>query len=110
MIAAGGADELIHVVVAAFETAVHYAGRLAPQERRAAVAGLTGGPGAQPWVTAIIVASRGASGRAAGWSGAGHDVKVAKAAHSPHRQEQLFMPLSGLQQRCRYQQTLTPGR
>jgi hypothetical protein len=93
-------------------------GRLAPQERRAAVAGLTGGPGsldvigpgAQPWVTAIIVASRGASGWAAGWSGAGHDVKVAKAAHSPHRQEQLFMPLSGLQQRCRYQQTLTPGR
>ena len=46
-IAAAGADELIHVVVAALDTAVHDAGRLTPQERRGAVAGLPGerGPG-----------------------------------------------------------------
>lgn len=101
MIAAAGADEFIHVVVAAFETAVHDAGRLTPQERCAAVAGLTSGldsldiigHGAQPRVTAIIGASRRDSGRTAGRSGAGHDVKVAKTAHSPHRQ--------GLERQCR---------
>jgi hypothetical protein len=42
IIAAAGADEFIHVGVAAFETAVHDANRLAPQGRLAAVAGLTG--------------------------------------------------------------------
>jgi len=35
--AAAGADELIHVVVAVLDTAVHDAGRLAPQHRRGAV-------------------------------------------------------------------------
>jgi len=62
MIAAARADELIHVVVAAVDTVVHAAVRLVPQERRAAVAGLTGerdragnvGPGTQPRVTAVM--------------------------------------------------------
>lgn len=42
MVAAAGADELKHVGVTAFEAAVHDPGRLAPHERRPAVAGLTG--------------------------------------------------------------------
>src|SRR5437868_14028381 len=41
-IAAAGADELIHVVIAALDTAIHDAGRLVPQDRRRAVAGLPG--------------------------------------------------------------------
>jgi hypothetical protein len=41
-IAAAGADELIHVVVAALDPAVHNVGRLVPQDRRGAVAGLPG--------------------------------------------------------------------
>ena len=61
-IAAAGADEFIHVVVAALDTAVHDAGRLVPQDRRGAVAGLPGErghgdavePGTHPWVTAIM--------------------------------------------------------
>ena len=61
-IAAAGADELIHVVVAALDTAMHDAGRLVPQDRRGAVAGLPGErghddadePGMHPWVTAIM--------------------------------------------------------
>jgi len=61
-IAAAGADELIHVVVAALDTAMHDAGRLVPQDRRGAVAGLPGErghgdadePGTHPWVTAIM--------------------------------------------------------
>jgi len=118
MIAAAGAGELIHVVVAAFETAIHDAGRLAPQERRAAVAGLTAGPGsldvfgpgAQPRVTAIIGASRGDSGRTVGRSGAGHDVKVAETAHSLHRRGSSSCRCRGLEQRCRYQETITPSR
>lgn len=62
MVAAAGADELIHVGVAAVEAAVHDADRLAPQERRPAVAGLTGKRGchdavrsnAEPRVTVIV--------------------------------------------------------
>jgi hypothetical protein len=42
VIAAVGTDELIHAGIAASDTAVHDADRLVPQERRAAVAGLTG--------------------------------------------------------------------
>ena len=42
MIAAAGADQLIHAGIAALATAVHDADRLAPQERLAAVTGLTG--------------------------------------------------------------------
>jgi hypothetical protein len=61
MIAAVRADDLIHVGVAAFETAVHDADRLAPQDRPSAVAGLTGGRGChgglghdvQPRITVI---------------------------------------------------------
>jgi len=45
MIAAVRAHKLEHVGVAALETAVHDADRLAPQVRLAAVAGLTGGRG-----------------------------------------------------------------
>jgi hypothetical protein len=89
MIAAAGADELIHVVVAV-DTAVHDTGRLVPQDRRGAVAGLAGardrtgnvGPGARPRVTAIMGA-RGADG---GRTGTGHDVRGAKTAHSTHHQ------------------------
>ena len=43
MIAAVRADDLIHAGVAALDAAVHDAGRLVPQDRLAAVAGLTGG-------------------------------------------------------------------
>ena len=62
MVAAAGADEFEHAGVAAFEAAVHDADRLAPHERRPAVAGLTGKREchvgvrlyAQPWVTAMV--------------------------------------------------------
>jgi hypothetical protein len=64
MIAAAGADELEHVSISAVEAAVHDADRLAPQERRLAVAGLTCKRGchvarcvdAQPRVTLIAPA------------------------------------------------------
>jgi hypothetical protein len=39
-IPAAGADDLVHVVAAAVDPAIHDAGRLAPQERPSAVAGL----------------------------------------------------------------------
>jgi hypothetical protein len=42
MVAAAGADELEQAGVAALETAVHDPGRLAANERRPAMAGLTG--------------------------------------------------------------------
>ena len=42
MIAAGGADELKHAGVAAFETAIHDADRLMAQDRLAAMAWLAG--------------------------------------------------------------------
>src|SRR2546421_12952390 len=45
MIAAAGADHLVHAGVATLDTAVHDADRLAPQDRLAAVTGLTGGRG-----------------------------------------------------------------
>jgi hypothetical protein len=93
-IAAAGADELIHVVVAALDTAVHDAGRLVPQERRGAVAGLPGErghgdtaePGRHPRVTAIM-GVRCSDGRRMGdRSGTGHGVRDARTAHSTHRQ------------------------
>jgi hypothetical protein len=43
IITAAGTDELVNVDFAAFETAIYRADRLVPQDRRAAVAGLTGG-------------------------------------------------------------------
>jgi hypothetical protein len=42
-IAATGADDLVYVVVPALDRAVPDAGRLLPQDRRTAVAGLAGG-------------------------------------------------------------------
>ena len=48
-IAAVGLDDLIHVGPAAFEMAVHDADRLAPQDRPAAVAGLTDGRASLGW-------------------------------------------------------------
>src|SRR5271169_7225655 len=94
MIAAARADELKHADVAALETAVDDADRLAPQDRRAAMTRLTGkrkrvdavGPGAQPRVTAIARARRGDSGRTGSRSGTGHGARVARTAHSTHRQ------------------------
>ena len=96
IIAAVGTDELIHAVVAAPDAAIHDAGRLVPQERRAAVAGLTGerdrvgdvGPCLQPRVTAVMPVRCGDGGRTVSWSGAGRGVRVARLAHLQHRQGQ----------------------
>jgi len=93
-IAAAGADELIHVVVAALDTAVHDAGRLVPQDRRGAVAGLPGErghgdaaePGTPPRVTAIMGARCRDGRRVGDRSGTGHGVSDARTAHSTHRQ------------------------
>jgi hypothetical protein len=93
IIAAAGADELEHAVVAAFDVAVHDADRLAPHERRPAVAGLTGKreyhpdcrPHAQPWVTAILHTRRGDGGRTDTRSVTGPGVMVTKSTHSTHR-------------------------
>ncbi len=93
MVAAAGADELEQAGVAAFEAAVRDAGRLAPQERRPAMAGLTGrrerhaaGPYAQPRVTAATRVRSGDGGRAGSRSGMYHDVRSARTAHSTHHQ------------------------
>jgi hypothetical protein len=94
MIAAARADQLIHVGIAAFEMAVHDTDRLAPQERRAAVAGLTGegdgvsdvGSGTPPRVTAIMGARSGDGGRTGSRFGAVYGVKVARISHCAHRQ------------------------
>lgn len=79
MIAAAGADDLEYLGVAAFETAVHDADRLAPHVRRHAVAGLSGswehvgviGTGTQPRITAGIRTRRGDGGRIGAVHGAG---------------------------------------
>jgi len=94
-IAAAGADQLIHAGVAALDAAVHDADRLAPQDRLAAVAGLTGGWGchdvlrhdAQPPVTAIGGTRCGDADRAASWSATHRRVRGARTAHSTHRQD-----------------------
>jgi hypothetical protein len=93
MVAAAGADELEQAGVAAFGAAVRDAGRLAPQERRPAVAGLAGrrerraaGPHAQPRVTAATRVRCWDSGRAGSRSGICHDVRGAMTAHSTHHQ------------------------
>jgi hypothetical protein len=91
MIAATGADELKHTGIAAFETAVYDAGRLAPDERSPAMARLTGQREchvvfklvAQPRVTAIVRARGGDGGRTDSGSGTGHGVRT---VHSNHRQ------------------------
>src|SRR6202011_1933199 len=77
MIAAAGADELKYVCVAAVEASVHDADWLAPQERRAPVAGLAGQrechdiprPDAQPRGTTIVRTRGGAGGPPASRSG-----------------------------------------
>ena len=105
MIAAAGADEFIHAGVAAFEAVVGDADRLAPQDRRAAVAGLTGerervdavGPDVQPRGTVIARARCGDEARTG--SGLGQEVKVARTAHSTHRQGSSACR-RGLEQRC----------
>src|SRR5438477_3224493 len=90
-IAAVRADDLIHVGVAAFETAVHDADRLAAQDRPAAVARPACGRGghnlfrhdAQPWVTTITRERCRDGGR----TGIRHDVRITGTAHLTHRQE-----------------------
>jgi hypothetical protein len=114
MIAAVGADELEYVGVAAFETTVHDADRLAPQDRPAAVSGLTGGRGchdglghdAQPRITAITRARCRNGGRTA----TSHEVRIARTAHSAHRQEGVPGRYRGLEQRRRLSPTLARGR
>jgi len=89
IIAAVGADQLIHVGVAALDTAVRDADRLALQERLDAVAGLTGGWGchdvlrhdAQPPVTAIAGTRCGDGGRADSRSATRRRIRGARAAH-----------------------------
>lgn len=114
-IAAAGADELIHAVVAALDPAVHDAGRLVPQERRGAVAGLPGerGPGdavdpsEHPRVTAIMAAWCGGGRRIGSRSVTGHDVRGAKTAHSTHHQV-VVPPATGVwSSDIAYHQTLT---
>src|SRR2546421_7584139 len=102
MVAAVRADDLIQVGVAAFETAVYDAGRLAPQDRPSAVAGLTGGRGchdglghdAQPPFTAFTRVRCRDRGR----TGTGHDVRIAGTAHLT-RQEVVPGRYRGLEQR-----------
>ena len=94
-IAAAGADQLIHVGVAALDTAVHDADRLAPQDRLAAVTGLAGGQGcrdplsrdAQPPVAAIAGTRCGDSGRTDSRSATRRRVRGTRTAHLTHRQE-----------------------
>jgi hypothetical protein len=91
MIAAARADQLVHVGVAALDTAAYDADRLAPQDRLAAVTGLTGGRGSrdglsrdtQPQITAITRAKC-RDGRRTGTS---HDLRITRTAHRTHRQE-----------------------
>src|SRR5690242_21361366 len=95
MIAATGADQLIHVGVAALDTAVDDADRLTPQDRLTAVTGLTGGRrchdplsrNAQPPVTASTGTWCGDSGRADSRSATRRSVRGARTAHSTHHQE-----------------------
>jgi hypothetical protein len=93
MVAAAGADELEQAGVTAVETSVGDAGRLAPHERRPAVAGLTcgrechgTGRDAQPRVMLMVRTRRGDGGRADSRSGICRDVGGAGTAHTTHRQ------------------------
>jgi hypothetical protein len=95
MIAAAGADHLVHAGAATLDTAVHDAGRLAPQDRLATVTGLTGGRGchdrfrhdAQPPVTAIAGMRCGDSARTDRRPGTRRRVRGARAAQLAHHQE-----------------------
>src|SRR5580658_758807 len=98
MVAAAGADELEQRGIAAFETALHDASRLAPQERRPAVAGLAcrrechgaAGPYLQPRVMLMVRVrcgdggrprSRPVSGLSCNWWTAAGLVNARAAAH-----------------------------
>ena len=89
MIAAAGADQLIHADVAALDTAVYDTGRLVPQDRLAAVAPLTGGRGwrgpfsrdVQPPVTAIAGTRYGDSVRMHSRSATHRIIRSASTAH-----------------------------
>ena len=106
-IPAARADELIHVVVAALDPAVHDAGRLAPQDRRGAVAGLPGErgpgdtvePGKHPRVTANMEVWCEDGRRTGNRSSTGYDVRGAKTAHSTHHQVVVSSRHRGLEQR-----------
>src|SRR5690348_7913132 len=86
IIAAAGADHLVHAGVAALDTAVHDADRLAPQDRLAAVTRLTGrrrchdplSRDAQPPGTAIARTWYGDSGRADSRSATRRSVRGAR--------------------------------
>jgi len=88
MIAAAGADQLIHVGVAALDLAVDDADRLAAQDDPAAVAGLAGGRGcrnlvrhdAEPRVAVLTGTRYGDNGRFA-------IRRIVRTAHLTHRQE-----------------------
>jgi hypothetical protein len=109
MVAAAGADELKHAGVAAFGAAVKDADRLVPDERRPAVADLTGkrechvaiGLYAQPRVTAIVRARYGDGAWTDSRTGTSHGVRCLGTAHLltasrlTHRQGGEFLPLPG---------------
>lgn len=94
VIAAAGADQLIHVGVAALDTAVHDADRLFPQDGLVAVAGLTGGRGCrnllrhdvQPRVRAPTGTRYGDSGQMASQFVTRRIVEAVRTGHSIHRQ------------------------
>ena len=94
MVAAAGADELEQAGVAAVEATAGDTDRLAPHERRPAVAGLAGrrechgaaGRDAQPRVMMMVRARCGHCGRADCRSGTCHYVRGASTAHTTHRQ------------------------
>ena len=98
MIAAAGAEHLVHTGVATLDTAVHDADRLAPHECRPAMAGLPDerechpdrGSHAQPRVTAIAPTRRWDDGQTDTRSGTGHNFRVTRTAHSTHRQTSTF--------------------
>jgi hypothetical protein len=91
MIAAARADELKQACVTAFETAIHDAGLLAPQDRRCAMAGLTWGRervgvvrlAAQPLITTSAEVRYG-GGRTRNPPVTGHGVRVVRTAHLHH--------------------------
>ena len=118
MIAAAGADQLIHVGVAALDTAVHDADRLAAQDRIAAVTGLTGGRGChdllrhdtQAPVTAIAGTRCGDSRRTDSRSVTRRRARGARTAHATHRREVGLATTGGLEQRRCYHHTIHAGR
>ena len=103
IIPAARADELEHVGVAAFGAAVDDANRLAPDECRAAMAGLPGQrechtdrrPHAQPRVTVIVQTWRWDRGQARTRTSSGHTVRIPGTAHSTPTLVIPALPTSG---------------